>query len=417
MGVKGDPGPFDDYQGLWGNLYLSPEIWFDDVDTLRSLSLCCSDLRLLSQRRIFHTVDIKHYHRDLQSLKKILRLHAVLQSSPRIADYVRAFEFCFLRDDITPGPASTITKVGAILSRLHRVKALVWIASVNGSLDWVSFCANDTYKDLAQAILGVLPNLTFLKIDKIQRFPLDMMAGGNVLLDVTEDTSYTISLAIVSNNDCDWNGRDATSLSPCIRIRHYNIGHNLWPRELKEHEIESVNCLRSFHPPLPPFDFSHLQTLQVTWQGSGAGSRCVKDTQKIINCTVRLKEFTCAGCSFTGLSRVIQSQRSGSLTALNLKVTRSTDLGRSQRKPLATLCRELSILGSHNHLERLTITIDLLEYTSAMHQRDLQAIDVAIARGDQFLSLKAVDLLIDIVKVSALILQWLAIDAGFGVFM
>ena len=71
-----------------------------------------------------------------------------------------------------------------------------------------------TYQDLSRAILGVLPNLTFLKINKI----LHMMASGNVVLDVTEDTSCTISLAVVPDKVNDCNGSDAEKSSPSFRI-------------------------------------------------------------------------------------------------------------------------------------------------------------------------------------------------------
>ena len=89
------------------------------------------------------------------------------------------------------------------------------------------------------------------------------MASGNVVLDVTEDTSCTISLAVVPDKVNDCNGSDAEKSSPSFRIWHYNIGRILWARELKESEIEGVHCLHSVDPPLPPFDFSGLQTLQV----------------------------------------------------------------------------------------------------------------------------------------------------------
>ena len=136
--------------------------------------------------------------------------------------YVWLFKFCFLVDNITWGSSSLVTKVGMILPRLHHLKALVWTTFVMHSLDWILFSANGTYQDLLWAILGILPNLTFLKLDKIKQFPLHMMASSNVMLDIMEDTSCTISLAVNPDNVNDHNRSDAEKSSPSFQIWHYN---------------------------------------------------------------------------------------------------------------------------------------------------------------------------------------------------
>lgn len=269
-----------------------------DIATLRSLSTCCSDFRPIAQRKIFHTLDLKYYTRTRQNMNQIIRLQAVLQSSPCIADYVRSFEFCYLKEDMTVVPSSPIVRLGTILAMLHHVKALVWLAYGVGFLDWVSFHARDVYQNLSQAILGVLPNLIFLKIEKVKRFPLNIMARSNVLLDITENSYLSISLAVVPDINCD--GSDTHNSSPYPRIRNYRIGRRLWPRKLEESRIEGVQCLHSIDPPMPPFDFGHLQSLEVTWKGQGQGDFPSRiDTEKIMNCTSTLKEFTCIGAQLS----------------------------------------------------------------------------------------------------------------------
>jgi hypothetical protein len=122
--------------------------------------------------------------------------------------------------------SSPIARFGTILAILHHVKALIWLAYRVGFLDWVSFCSSDVYQSLSQAILGVIPSLTFLKIDKIKRFPLNIMASRNVLFDVTENSYPDISLTIVP--DVNGDESDTRNFSPYPRIQNYHIGSMVW---------------------------------------------------------------------------------------------------------------------------------------------------------------------------------------------
>ena len=268
-----------------------------DVDTLRCLSRCCSDLRPLSQRKLFHTIDLNYTTSTAKFQNHIIRLNAVLESSPCIADYVRSFKLQYFPPEIiTPAHSSLIAGLGRILSGLHHVKAFSWHAfGISTFVDWVSFCANDGCQGFSQAILGILPSLTCLKIINIAWFPYDVMISRNVMLDVSEYRSRITSLTAVPDNNCD--RRNTKNPTPPPRIRNYAIGSVWWPRKLEESWIEGVRCLHSANSPLPPFDFTHLQTLQVTWQGKE--SQPVTDTEGIMKCASTLKEFTCIGAQLT----------------------------------------------------------------------------------------------------------------------
>ena len=395
----------------------------EDVDTLRSFSLSCSDLRAPSQRKLFHTIDLKRCIRTgfRQHPKQILRLRAILKSSPWIADYVRSFEFCLLREHFISGPSLIVARLGKILARLHHVTSLVWLVVGMDTLDWVSFCANDGRRYLWQAILGVLPRLIFLKIDKIGRFPLNIMTRRHVVLDVTEDSRLNISLAVVPENI--GNGYGTKSRSPYPRIRNYHIGRLEWPRELEKSGIEGVQCLHSVDPPFVQFDFEYIRDLQVTWDEG----RSLLDTEKIMSCAVMLKEFTCIGAqiicaarcvmvrvyekgsfgllvspssSFKGLSRLFLAHLSQSLTTLNVKVANATGCVSSYydgRGRLESLLQELSTLGGRNNLEQLSITIDLGEYTSGVHEQNIQSLNAVISQ-EMFRSLRTIDIIINIIK-------------------
>ena len=116
--------------------------------------------------------------------------------------------------------------------------------------------------------------------------------------------------------------------------------------------------------------------------------------------------------TFNGLSRLIQARQSRSLTTLNVKLASPIGLQPSQLERLESLCHELSVLGGRNHLERLSIAIELPEGTSGMQERDLQGLDATITR-DTFRSLKAVGVLIDIVKTADFSSKTLVSDREF----
>ena len=262
---------------------LDPE---EDVDTLRSLSLCCSDLRPISQRKIFYWIYLNNSPRNRQYLNKILRFLAVLQSSPWIADYVRHFTFCFLPEDLVPGPLSTVSILGMILSKLRHVKSLALYAWCD--LDWEEFYHNDANQDLSQAILGVLPSLIFLEIRGVTRFPLHIMARRNVVFDITENATSLATRAIPDNN---FSRSDTQNPIPFLQIRNYYIGYSAWP--CLDGSVR--RCLYSaVDPPFFPFDFSRLQHLRVRWQEIDK-PQSVIDTGNIMNFAPMLKEFTCEG--------------------------------------------------------------------------------------------------------------------------
>ncbi|KIM42613.1 hypothetical protein M413DRAFT_444314 [Hebeloma cylindrosporum] len=365
----------------------------DDVDTLRSLSLCCSDFRPLSQRRLFHTVNLKHYRRTREEFDKIARLLAVLNSRPRIADYVRSFTFCLLPEDLDLvwGPFSTATMLSMILPMLHQVKSVEWVSFSLGVLDWEKFCASDANQELSQAILGVLPSLTSMHLSGtvLRQFPFHLMAGRNVLFDATEDAWGLLLTVVPDDNPM---GSDNHNHTPCLRIRNYDISDGDWPDSLSE---ESEGPFPRFLD--LPFDFSHLQGLRVKWRVQD-GLRPVIGTEKIMSCASMLKELTCivpavftCTSTFGGLARIIQSHASPSLTTLHVQVEAKHSYF---DEPLHTLCRELSDPGGYYHLERLSVTLDHPEYSS-FGKYEVQDLDGAICRGI-FPALKVVDVSINL---------------------
>ena len=83
-----------------------------------------------------------------------------------------------------------------------------------------------------------------------------------------------------------------------------------------------------------------------------------------------------------------------------------------EQRRLESLLHELSALGGHNCLERVTIAIDLPEYTSGVRQQNLQSLDAVISR-DGFRSLKAVAIFINIVESSNFSSKSLVTDREF----
>lgn len=73
-----------------------------------------------------------------------------------------------------------------------------------------------------------------------------------------------------------------------------------------------------------------------------------------------------------------------------------------------SLYHELSDSGGYNHLERLSVTIDLPEYATQLYGEDLQCLDVAICQAN-FRSLKAVNVILNIFTTP----EWLMDEENF----
>jgi len=104
--------------------------------------------------------------------------------------------------------------------------------------------------------------------------------------------------------------------------------------------------------------------------------------------------------TFKGLSRLILAHLSQLLATLNVKVANAMGFLSSYHDGqgrLGSLLQELSTLGGRNNLEQPSITIDPAEYTSGVHEQNIQSLNTVISR-EMFRSLRAVDIIISIVK-------------------
>ncbi|TFK70687.1 hypothetical protein BDN72DRAFT_958647 [Pluteus cervinus] len=147
--------------------HLDPECDYQ-LETLRVCAITCPQLRVASQKRLFHTIRLPLSSAVLGG--SVRRLREVLNSNPRLGTYVKILSVI---DSVDPSPFSVWVlddeNLASVVARFTRLRGLSWIAGQG--TDWTKIPDK-----LQRALISAfaLPSLLELRLAGFIHFPLSI---------------------------------------------------------------------------------------------------------------------------------------------------------------------------------------------------------------------------------------------------
>ncbi|CAA7270603.1 unnamed protein product [Cyclocybe aegerita] len=326
---------------IWGEIV--QHVYFEgDMDTLRSLSLCCRALLPFCQRELFYSVLIPERVPEHATERdaRIQELHQILSQSPHISNYVRIFTFFIALADVNN---PIIREIVARFTRIRFLELDHRDTTTNRLLDWDLFDEGfkGAFKDIIQ-----LPHLESLDLATFTNVPT------STFLDLSQE------LEIINLNEVELKD-DLKSPTPGL-LRASRSGRIPQPSLITAMNGcgDIISLLLNATPQL--VDFTKLDYIGIGWDKENI----VAVVSRMLKAAPALEFLSCRGTNgttipFRGLANAISAANLKSLEQLEVMPALTVLNTGPSDDLLWGLRDEVALLATKSKLKKFNIRFEL----------------------------------------------------------